>query len=57
MSIIDTLCKTLGLPTCRRVFPRDIGKDRPCLQYQMGACRGAGRGRVPPRDRRGRGYP
>ena len=40
MSIIDTLCKTLGLPTCRRVFPRDIGKDRPCLQYQMGACRG-----------------
>ena len=38
-SIIDTLCKTLGLPTCRRVFPRDIGKDRPCLQYQMGACR------------------
>ena len=28
MSIIDTLCKTLGLPNCRRVFPRDIGKDR-----------------------------
>ena len=44
MSIIDTLCKTLGLPTCRRVFPRDIGKDRPCLQYQMGACRGWCRG-------------
>ena len=34
MSIIITLCKTLGLPTCRRVFPRDIGKDRPCLQYR-----------------------
>lgn len=44
MSIIDTLSKALGLPTCRRVFPRDIGKDRPCLQYQMGACRGWCRG-------------
>ena len=44
MSIIDTLSKALGLPTCRRVFPRDIGKDRPCLQFQMGACRGWCRG-------------
>ncbi|MBQ1351648.1 MAG: GIY-YIG nuclease family protein, partial [Oscillospiraceae bacterium] len=25
-SIIDTLCKTLKLPTCSRVFPIDIGK-------------------------------
>ena len=40
MSIIDTLCKTLGLPTCRRVFPRDIGKDRPCLNYHMNQCEG-----------------
>ena len=38
--IIDTLCKALGLATCRRKFPRDIGRERPCLQYQMGACRG-----------------
>ena len=43
-SVIDTLSKALGLPTCRKVFPRDIGKDRPCLQYQMGACRGWCRG-------------
>lgn len=38
--IIDTLCKALGLATCRRKFPRDIGRERPCLQYQLGACRG-----------------
>ena len=44
LSVIDTLSKALGLPTCRRVFPRDIGRDRPCLQYQMGACRGWCRG-------------
>ena len=43
-AIIDTLAKALNLPTCSRRFPRDIGKDRPCLQYQMGACRGWCRG-------------
>ncbi len=35
---IDAICKTLKLPTCRRQFPRDIGKGRPCLNYHMGAC-------------------
>ena len=39
-AIIDTLSKTLGLPTCARKFPRDIGRERPCIQYQLGACRG-----------------
>ena len=43
-SVIDTLSKALGLPTCSRKFPRDIGKERPCLQFQMGACRGWCRG-------------
>lgn len=38
--IIDVVCKAVGLPTCTRVFPRDIGKGRPCLNYQMGSCRG-----------------
>lgn len=38
--IIDTVCKTLKLPTCGKKFPRDIGKDRPCLNYHMGACDG-----------------
>jgi len=38
--LIDTVCKALKLPTCSRVFPRDIGKERPCLNHHMGACRG-----------------
>ena len=38
--IIDTICKSLKLPTCSRTFPRDIGKERPCLNHHMGACRG-----------------
>ena len=38
--IIDTISKTLLLPTCTRKFPRDVGKDRPCLNYHMGSCAG-----------------
>ncbi len=38
--IIDTICKTLRLPTCSRRFPRDIGKDRPCLNQHLGVCEG-----------------
>ena len=37
--IIDVVCKALMLPTCGKKFPRDIAKDRPCLNYHMGACR------------------
>ena len=38
--IIRTLQKALNLPTCSRRFPRDKGKERPCLNYQMGLCAG-----------------
>lgn len=38
--IIDTVSKTLKLPTCGKKFPRDIGKERPCLNYHMGSCEG-----------------
>ncbi len=37
---IDSVSKAFGLPTCSRKFPRDIGKERPCLNYHLGACRG-----------------
>ena len=37
---IDAVCAALHLPTCRRRFPRDIGKDRPCLNYHIGRCDG-----------------
>ena len=38
--IISTVSKALLLPDCSRKFPRDIGKERPCLNYHMGACAG-----------------
>ena len=38
--IINTIQKTLLLPDCGRKFPRDIGKERPCLNYHMGSCVG-----------------
>ncbi len=39
-AILDALSKALKLPTCSRKFPRDIGKNRPCLNHQMGLCLG-----------------
>lgn len=38
--IISTICRTLLLPDCSRRFPRDIGRERPCLNYHMGSCAG-----------------
>ena len=38
--IINTISKALLLPDCARKFPRDIGKERPCLNYHMGTCAG-----------------
>lgn len=45
-SVINTVNHTLGLPSCHRSFPRDIGRERPCIYYQMGKCRGVCTGRV-----------
>ena len=39
-NIIDTLEKSLGIPGCKRQFPADIGKGRPCIYYQIGQCMG-----------------
>ncbi|MBR6119852.1 MAG: excinuclease ABC subunit UvrC [Oscillospiraceae bacterium] len=41
---IDTLRLTFKLPGCGKQFPRDIGKERPCLNFQMGNCDGWCRG-------------
>ena len=38
--IIDALREALRLPSCSRKFPRDIGKERPCLNFHMGVCDG-----------------
>ena len=38
--IIEAILSALRLPKCRKKFPRDIGKERPCLYYRMGQCDG-----------------
>ncbi len=43
---LNTIEKILGLPTCKRSFPRDFGKERPCIYYQMGRCCGLCTGNV-----------
>ena len=43
-AIIDALRTALRLPSCRKKFPRDIGKERPCLNFHMNKCDGYCRG-------------
>ena len=38
--LMEALRLTLKLPGCNKEFPRDIGKDRPCLNYHMNQCAG-----------------
>lgn len=45
-SIINTLSSILALPTCTRKFPKDIGKERPCIYHQMNRCCGVCTGKV-----------
>lgn len=47
---IDAVCAALKLPTCRRQFPRDFGKERPCLNYHIGRCEGWCQGTLPPEE-------
>ena len=42
--VIDTLRLTFKIPGCSKTFPKDIGKERPCLNYQMNNCDGWCRG-------------
>ncbi len=39
-SALDAIRNALHLPTCHKTFPRDIGKERPCLNHHMGRCDG-----------------
>ncbi len=38
--IIKTVSAALRLPTCKKKFPRDIGRERPCLNHHLGTCDG-----------------
>jgi len=44
--------KLFGLPSCKKSFPKDIGKDRPCLYYSIGRCAGVCTGKVKETDYR-----
>lgn len=38
--VLHSIRLALKLPECSRVFPRDVGKGRPCLNFHMGNCDG-----------------
>ena len=35
---VDSAKKIFKIPSCGKVFPRDYGKSRPCLNYSIGQC-------------------
>lgn len=35
---IDAINEAFSLKACAKSFPRDIGKDRPCLNHHLGRC-------------------
>ena len=35
---INLICKAFKIRNCSRVLPRDIGKERPCLEYHIHQC-------------------
>ena len=51
---IDLLCGIYGIRTCNRRLPRDIGKERPCLDYHIGRCCAPCAGKISAEDYRGR---
>ncbi|MBR6529925.1 MAG: excinuclease ABC subunit UvrC [Clostridia bacterium] len=48
--IIRAANTLFSLPRCKRHFPEDIGKGRPCLYYDMGRCMGLCTGNVSEED-------
>ena len=38
--VMEAIRLTLKLPGCKKEFPRDVGKERPCLNYHMNQCEG-----------------
>lgn len=47
---IDLLNKLFFLRTCNKVLPRDIGNDRPCLNYHINQCKGPCQGYISKED-------
>ncbi len=51
---IDLIRKLYQLRSCNRSLPRDIGKERPCLNYHIHQCVAPCQGYVTPEEYRGR---
>ncbi len=51
---LDAVLSALRLPTCSRKFPRDVGAERPCLNFHMGRCDGFCRVEMPAEEYRRR---
>lgn len=47
---VDAANKIFKLPQCNKVFPRDFGKSRPCLNYYISQCRGLCTGKIKKSD-------
>ena len=43
---IEECNRIFKLPTCKKVFPRDFFKERPCLNCHIGRCMGVCQGKV-----------
>ncbi len=52
--VIQTIQTVFRLPSCNKKFPRDIGKERPCLNYHMQQCDGFCRPEMPQMEYRRR---
>ena len=52
--VIQTIQTVFRLPGCNKKFPRDIGKDRPCLNFHMKQCDGFCRPEMPQAEYRRR---
>ena len=48
--ILELINKLYHLRTCNRRLPQDIGKDRPCLYYQIGQCKAPCNGKISQED-------
>lgn len=47
---VDEANKIFKLPQCNKVFPRDFGKSRPCLNYYISQCCGLCTGKIKKSD-------
>ncbi len=53
-SALEAVMKVFSLPSCKRSFPKDIGRERPCIYKDMGRCIAPCAGNITPEEYRAR---